>query len=420
MLGDSPVTLPPPKILMAKGFDLTLDSAKAKTQQPLPPAIDAASVQQQWQSQFAELEDPRGRQGVEHPFLSIVMIAILATIGGATGWEDIATYGESHETWLSTLFSLPNGIPHADTYRRLFERLNPEALERCFLGWVNQIVEGSGAQVIPIDGKTIKGSYDRNHQQSALHVVSAWASEHRLLLGQVKVDAKSNEITAIPALLKLLDISGCIITLDAMGTQKEIAREIIGHGADYVLCLKANHPTLWANVTAWFEQAEAVNFAALEHSYDTRVESGHHRREHRQVWAVPVTAMGELHQIEQWAGLNTIVMVKRVRHLRNKVTREVMFYLSSLPWDAALIGRAIRTHWGIENQLHWVLDVTWGEDKSRIRRGHGGENMALLRRLAISVLNQETSKKRSLKQKAKRAAMSPDYMLSVLAAALMA
>jgi predicted transposase YbfD/YdcC len=167
-------------------------------------------------------------------------------------------------------------------------------------------------------------------------------------------------------------------------------------------------------------RAEAVNFAALEHSYDTRVESGHHRREHRQVWAVPVTAMGELHQIEQWAGLNTIVMVKRVRHLRNKVTREVMFYLSSLPWDAALIGRAIRTHWGIENQLHWVLDVTWGEDKSRIRRGHGGENMALLRRLAISVLNQETSKKRSLKQKAKRAAMSPDYMLSVLAAALMA
>jgi hypothetical protein len=170
------------------------------------------------------------------------MIAILATIGGATGWEDIETYGESHETWLSTLFSLPNGIPHADTYRRLFERLNPEALERCFLGWVNQIVEGSGAQVIPIDGKTIKGSYDRNHQQSALHVVSAWASEHRLLLGQVKVDAKSNEITAIPALLKLLDISGCIITLDAMGTQKEIARDIIGHKADYVALLGFYYP----------------------------------------------------------------------------------------------------------------------------------------------------------------------------------
>jgi predicted transposase YbfD/YdcC len=403
---------------MAQGFDCTLKAAKPKAQKPLPPAIDAEAIQQQWQSQFAELEDPRGLQGIEHPFLSIVMIAILAVIGGATGWQDIETYAESHEVWLSTLLSLPNGVPHADTYRRLFERMAPDALERCFLGWVKQVVEGSGAQVIPIDGKTLKGSYDRNHKQSALHVVSAWASEHRLLLGQVKVASKSNEITAIPALLKLLDISGCIITLDAMGTQKEIAREIIGHGADYVLCLKANHPTLWAEVTAWFKQAEATNFAALEHSYDARVESGHHRREHRQVWAVPVAVMGNLHQMEQWAGLKTIVMVKRVRHLWNKITREVMFYLSSLPCDAAVIGRAIRTHWGIENQLHWVLDVTWGEDKSRIRRGHGGENMALLRRLAISILNQETSKKRSLKQKTKRAAMSPDYMLSVLAAGL--
>jgi predicted transposase YbfD/YdcC len=309
-------------------------------------------------------------------------------------------------------------VPHADTYRRLFERMAPEALERCFLGWVKQIVEGSGVQVIPIDGKTIKGSYDRNAKPSALHVVSAWASEHRLLLGQVKVASKSNEITAIPALLKLLDISSCIITLDAMGTQKEIAREIIGHGADYVLCLKANHPTLWVEVTAWFKQAEAANFTGLEHSYDVRVGSGHHRREHRQVWAIPVVVMSDLHQMEQWAGLKTIVIVKRVRHLWNKITRETMVYLTSLPCDAALVGRAIRTHWGIENQLHWVLDVTWGEDKSRIRQGHGGENMALLRRLAISVLNQETSKQRSLKQKAKRASMSPDYMLTVLAAGL--
>jgi predicted transposase YbfD/YdcC len=203
-----------------------------------------------------------------------------------------------------------------------------------------------------------------------------------------------------------------------MGTQKEIAREIVAQGADYVLCLKANHPTLWAEVMAWFKQAEATHFAGLEHSHDQRLESGYHRREHRQVWAVPVASMGCLHQIEQWVGLKTIVMVKRVRHLWNKTTREVMVYLTSLPCDAAVIGRAIRTHWGIENQLHWVLDVTWGEDKSRIRRGHGGENRALLRRLAIGVLNQETSKKRSLKQKAKRASMSPDYMLTVLAAGL--
>ena len=404
---------------MSQGFGSPQGTAKQRRPSPgLPPAIDAEAVQQQWQSHFAELEDPRGSQGVEHPFLSIVMIAILAVIGGASGWDDIETYAESHEIWLSTLFCLPNGVPHADTYRRLFERIAPEALEGCFLRWVQQIVEVSGAQVIPIDGKTIKGSYDRNHKQSALHVVSAWASEHRLLLGQVKVAAKSNEITAIPALLKLLDISGCIITLDAMGTQTAIAQEITARNADYVLCLKANHPTLWAEVKAKFEQAVATGFAGLEHTYHQQVESGHHRRDHRQVWALPVEAMGHLHQIEQWAGLRSLVMVKRVRRLWNKTTQEVSFYLSSLPWDAAKLARAIRTHWGIENQLHWVLDVTWNEDASRIRRGHGAENMALLRRLAISVLNQETSKQRSLKQKAKRAAMSPDYMLTVLAAGL--
>lgn len=403
---------------MTKGFISTPDTSQPKAKYSLSPAIDAASIQQQWQEHFAGLQDHRGRQGVEHPFLSIVMIAILAVIGGASGWEDIETYGESHEAWLSTLLSLPNGVPKADTYRRLFERMNPDALERCFLSWVQQIVETSGTQVIPIDGKTLKGSYDRNAKLSALHGVSAWSSEHRLLLGQVKVACKSNEITAIPALLKLLDISGCIITLDAMGTQKEIDREIIGYKADYVLCLKANHPTLAAESKPGLSRLKAVNFEGIEHSYEQRVESGHHRREHRQVWAVPVAVMGNLHQSDQWEGLNTIVMVKRVRTLWNKTTQQVSFYLTSLPCDAAHIGRAIRTHWGIENQLHWVLDVTWGEDHSRIRRGHGGENIALWRCLAISLLNQETSRKRSLKQKAKRASMSPDYMLTVLAAGL--
>ena len=380
-------------------------------------AVDAEAVQNEWLATFDELSDPRGRKGVEHPFLSIVMIAILATIGGATGWEDIETYGESHEAWLSTFLDLPHGIPHADTYRRVFERIAPSALEQCFQKWVAQIVSTAGAEVIPIDGKTVKGSYDRHRQQSSLHLISAWASEHRILLGQVKVESKTNEIKAIPALLHLLDISGCVITIDAMGTQREIAKQIVAQGADYVLCLKANHPTLWAEVKAWFEAAEAMAFTDIPHSVDKRVESGHHRRETRRVWAVPVSAMGQLHQIGQWAGLQTMVMVKRVRRLWNKTTRETMFYLSSLPGDALRIGRAIRVHWGIENQLHWVLDVTFGEDASRIRTAHAPQNMALLKRLAISVLNQETSKKRSIRQKAKRAAMSPDYMLAVLAAA---
>jgi len=296
--------------------------------------------------------------------------------------------------------------------------MNPAQLQPCFLRWVQSIAEATGAQVIPIDGKTVRGSYDRNQKQSALHLVSAWASENRLLLGQVKVESKTNEITAIPALLELLDITGCIITLDAMGTQTEIARQIVDKQADYVLCLKANHPTLYNDVKTWFEQAQKLNFEGIDYSHDQRVEGNHHRTEKRQVWAVPLRLMGALHQSTQWSGLKTVVMVIRVRHLWHKTTREVMFYLSSLPCDATVIARAIRAHWGIENQLHWVLDVTFGEDACRIRKDNGAENFCLLRRLAINLLNQETSTKRSLRQKTKRAAMNPNYMLEVLTVAL--
>jgi predicted transposase YbfD/YdcC len=402
---------------MSNGFSSPTEQ-RSHRRKGVRAAIAAEQVQQQWLSQFEELEDPRGRQGREHAFLSIVLIAILATIGGATGWEDIELYAESHQTWLSTFLDLKHGIPHADTYRRLFERITPEALQRCFLKWVSQVVEATGAQVIPIDGKSVRGSYERSQKQSALHLVSAWASEHRLMLGQVKVDTKSNEISAIPALLKLLDIRGCIITIDAMGTQTEIAKAIVDQGGDYVLSLKANHPTLYGQVKGWFETAQLNDFAAIEYSYDQRIEAGHHRQENRQVWAIPVTSIPDLYQPSAWAGLQSVVMVVRVRHLWNKTTREVQFYLSSLSCDAVRIGRAIRAHWGIENQLHWVLDVTFGEDASRIRTGHSPENFALMRRMAISWLNQETSTKRSLRQKAKRAAMDSNYMLQVLATAI--
>jgi len=403
---------------MSTGFSAAAAPSPPRKAKRVLPAIDAQQVQQQWLRQFERLADPRGRQGRDHAFLSIVLIAILATIGGAKGWEDIELYGESHQDWLETFLDLRNGVPHADTYRRVFERIDPEALQQCFLGWVNQVVESTGAQVIPIDGKSVKGSYDREKKQSALHLVSAWASEHRLMLAQVKVENKSNEITAIPALLKLLDITGCIITIDAMGTQTAIAQQIVDQQADYVLSLKANHPTLHAQVQAWFEAAHATDFAGIEFSYEQRVESGHHRRENRQIWVVPATAIPGLYQPTAWAGLQSLVMVIRVRHLWNKTTREVQFYLTSLPCDALKIAGAIRTHWGIENQLHWVLDVTFGEDACRIRTGHSPENFSLMRRMAISLLNQETSTKRSLRQKAKRAAMNSNYMLQVLANAL--
>jgi predicted transposase YbfD/YdcC len=371
-----------------------------------------------WHLLHQDLEAPRGTQGVLHPFLSIVTIALLATIGGAQGWEDIEIYGVSHEEWLSSFLKLPFGIPSADTYRRLFERISPLALEKSFNAWLNSLAVDLGAQVIPIDGKTVKGSYDRNGEKSALHLVSAWASENRLFLGQVKVEDNSNEITAIPALLELLDISGCIITIDAMGTQHEIARRIQAQGADYVLALKANHPTLHQQVKQWFENAEASEFQGIEYSYDVRVESGHHRREKRQVTAVALSQMGDLYKHNQWSGLQTLVRVVRTRHFCNKTSHEVMFYLSSLPPDAQQLGKAIRQHWSIENQLHWVLDVTFSEDACRIRTGNAPENIALLKRWSINLLNQETGFRRSTRQKSKRASMDVTYLLKVLTASI--
>lgn len=388
--------------------------ARSSKRPPMAPATDAQEIQSKWLSYFEDLEDPRSARGRLHPFLSIVMIATLATIGGARGWDDIELYAQAHAHWLETFLDLPWGIPRADCYRRVFARIAPDALQRCFQCWVKEVVKATGGQVIPVDGKTLRGSYDRNSKQSALHIVSAWASKHRLMLGQMKVDTKSNEIEAIPALIELLDLTGCIITIDAMGTQTDIATRIIANGADYVLCLKANHPTLHQQVKDLFEQGVATDFEGLESDYEQRIEGGHHRREIREVWVMPVGQLGGLYGQQKWAGLQSVVMVYRKRHLWNKVTEETQFFLTSLPCNAQRIGRAIRLHWGIENQLHWVLDVTFGEDDSRIRRGHGPENFTLLRRLAISALNQETSLKRSIRQKAKLASMKPDYMMKVL------
>ncbi len=398
---------------MSKGFAPVSTTTQRPTL-PTSPAVDAQEIQSKWLSYFEDLDDPRGAKGRPHPFLSVVMIAILATIGGARGWEDIELYAEGHAQWLGTFLALSHGIPHADCYRRVFARIEPDALHRCFRRWVTEIVKETGGQVIPIDGKTMRGSYDRISKQSALHVVSAWASDHRLMLGQMKVDSKSNEIKAIPALLKLLDISGCIITIDAMGTQTDIATQIVTNQADYVLCLKANHPTLYQQVKETFEQAMETNFEGLEFDYDQRVEAGHHRREIRKLWVMPVSQLGGLYQQSQWAGLQSVVMVYRRRYLWNKVTEETQFFLTSLPCDVQRIGRAIRCNWGIENQLHWVLDVTFGEDDSPIRRGHAPENFTLLRRLAISALTLRSSQ-RSVRQKARLAAMNPNYMMKVLA-----
>ena len=398
---------------------LGLNSARSQRQTNSQPRVPSArAVTEQMHSLFSELKDPRVQRTRAHLLVDILIIGILSVIAGGKGWEDMEIYGLSKQDWLKQFLALPNGIPCPDTFRRVFERIDPKAFERCFQRLVQSIVETLGAQVIPIDGKNLKGSYDREQKRSALHLVSAWASEYRLVLGQVKVTDKSNEITAIPALLKLLDLAGCIITIDAMGTQTAIASQIYQAKADYILALKGNHPTLYNQVENWFKQAQSQDFKGIEVSYSEQVEKGHHRIEKRQVWCVPVSQLPPLHNQEDWVGLKCIVMVVRVRHLWNKTTHEVQFYLTSLEGDAHKLGQAIRLHWGIENGLHWTLDVTFKEDDCRVRTGHAPHNLAILRRIALNALNRERSFRRSTRQKSNRAAMDNNYMLTVLAACL--
>jgi predicted transposase YbfD/YdcC len=278
---------------------------------------------------------------------------------------------------------------------------------------VHHLTDELAINLIHIDGKTARGSYDPESSLKALHTVSAWASEHHLVLAQHRVESKSNEITAIPELLNLLDLNGAIITLDAMGTQREIAAQIREQGGHYILALKGNQGTLHQSVKTFFQEAERTQWANLDYSYSSATESGHHRIEHRQVWAVPLSQVPTVPTHQKWSGLATLVMVKRERQLWNKTTYEVSFYITSLGADASLLAQAIRSHWGIENSLHWVLDVTFEEDSSRIRTGHGPENMGLLRRLTLNLLKRDPSKQ-SLKQKRYRAAMDNDFAIQVL------
>lgn len=365
---------------------------------------------------FERIDDPRVERTRLHQLSDILTIAVLSVIAGGNGWEDMELYGISKQSWLSTFLALPNGIPSADTFRRVFERIHHNQFEYCFEQWVKQLVGELGVQVVAIDGKGVNGSYDRESGNKALHLVSAWASEHRLVLAQTKVQDKSNEISAIPALLELLDIQGCIVTLDAMGTQKQIARQIQAAGAEYILALKANHPTMLQQVEHWF--TTAASEARLPEPIQHTTEAAHHRTEIRKLWSLPVTLFPSLHEVDAWTGLATIVVVERTRHLWHQTTHEIQFYLTSLPSDSPRIAPAIRQHWGIENSVHWTLDVTFAEDDCRVRSLHAPHNLALLRRFALNALNRETTGKRSLKQKSKRAAMDDHYMLSVLAAAL--
>ena len=399
---------------MAKGFAIStqLDTKnKSKQFNEIQPI---GEIQEKLFDDLEIVKDPRAKRTQKHSFKDILVIAILAIIAGAKGWEDIENYGNSKYLWLKEFLLLPNGIPSDDTFRRVFERIKPEEFEKLFVKFIQQLNGDMVGEVIPIDGKNLRGSYDREKGIKSLTLVTAWASQHKLILGQVKVENKSNEITAIPTLLNLLDIQGAIITIDAMGTQTKIVQLIREKKADYVLTLKENHPTIYHQVKEQFNLMKNKGFDDQKISHDYRIEKGHHRIEKRHVWAIPITKFNSLHDRDKWLGLQTIVVVERTRHLWNKITHEVQFYLSSLPPDAQKLGKIIRQHWEIENQVHWVLDMNFDEDACRIRSGHSPHNIALIRRLALNMLRQETTLKRSLRQKQKRAAMDNNYMVTIL------
>ena len=395
---------------MAKGFSSTLTSQQKTIGVSNP--TDLLNVS--FLNHFETLTDPRIERSKEHLLIDIVAIAILAVISGADGWGAIELYGKTKYEWLKGFLELPNGIPSHDTFSRVFARIEPKQFQECFLSWVNSITQKLELEVIAIDGKTMKQSYDRNQSQKPLHIVSAWSASHQLVLGQKKVNKKSNEVTAIPALLELLEIEKSIITIDAMGCQKEIAALIIKKKGDYLLALKGNQKLLHKDVKDWFELARKEEFAGREHSYYQQIEGGHHRVEKRQIWTVAVSELPSLHNQSLWTGLKTVVMIVSERRLWNKTTTEVRFYLSSLASNAEKISQAIRSHWGIENSLHWTLDVTFCEDKSRIRKDNSPENFALLRRLAINLLKQEKGFKGSLKMKRYLAGMDNNYLVQIL------
>ena len=365
---------------------------------------------------LSELEDPRCPGKVEHRLIDILVIAVCAVIACAESWEDIALYGRSKLAWLRQFLALPNGIPSHDTFRRVFMRIDPDAFEVHFTAWVRALatpLPPGEPEVVAIDGKTLRRSFDRGRDLAALHVVSAWASEQRLVLGQRRVDGKSNEITAIPELLKVLALENTLVTLDAMGCQKDIAQRILDRQADYLLVLKANHGNDYAAVRSYFEQHCFGRGATAQPVFDAFDES-HGRVVRRRVFASPQAAL--LETLGDWPELHTVLAVEAIRGVNGsgKVEAEIRYFLSSYAGDPQMLAQAIRRHWSIENSLHWVLDVTFREDDSRVRDPTAARNFALLRKMALNLVSQDRTSKASLRAKRKKAAWNDNYMQQLL------
>jgi predicted transposase YbfD/YdcC len=357
---------------------------------------------------FSDLPDPRVEAKCEHRLLDIVMIAICAVIAEAESWEDITLFGESKRTWLEEWLELPNGIPSADTFERVFRKLDAKAFQARFMAWVQAVFAVTEGQVIAIDGKTVRGSRD-SRGKANLHLVSAWASANGISLGQQKVRCKSNEITAIPELLDLLVLKGCIVTIDAMGCQTAIAEQIIRQEGDYVLAVKENQGTLYQHLDTTFAWLDDERNRRAQYDYAETVDQGHGRIETRQCWAVADREA----EAKGWKGCQTIVRIIATREFKGKLERQTRYFISSLPPQASLLLACIRAHWSIENNFHWVLDAVFREDLSQARIGNSAENFALVRRIALNLIKKHSAKG-SLKGKRYRAALDEDFLLEIL------
>lgn len=366
---------------------------------------------------FDELEDPRSTINQKHPLVSVVVIAMMAVLAGAGGPTAIARWANFKSDILVNVLKLPNGIPRKDVFRRVLMLLKPDAFQTCFASWLTslraQAAEATGVDqpVLAVDGKTARRSHDRNHDLGALHSVSVWASEFGLSLGQVACAEKSNEITAIPELLRLVDIKGTIITIDAMGTQKAIAAQIVDSGADYVLALKGNQETLHQQVIDYVDEQSKSDFAEVKARRHITKEKGHGREEIRSYMQMPVP--DKLRELELWKGLQSIGMATLVCVRDGKESTETRYFISSLGVSVKQFAHAVRSHWGIENSCHWCLDMTYREDESRLREPHLRENFAWLNRFTLSLLKQHSGKD-SIAMRRRACGWSDEFLLEVL------
>ncbi len=373
------------------------------------------SVQPTLTAHFAQVPDPRVERTKDHQLLDILVIAICAILCGANDWVGIATFGTSRLAWFRTFLELANGIPSHDTFGRVFARLDPDAFAQAFLNWTQAIRDVLQAEVIAIDGKTLRRSHDKGLGKGAIDMVSAWATANHLVLGQRKTAEKSNEITAIPELLRVLDVAGCIVTIDAMGCQTKIVETIVERGGDYLIAVKANQPRLYDDLQTMFRDAHATQFRGLAHDFHQTVEKDHGRIETRRCWTIAEPSyLKYLNTPQAWTHLRTVVMVEAERQLGASSTRETRYFIASLENNAPLALSAVREHWGIENQVHWVLDIAFREDDSRVRKEHGPENFAILRHIALNLLKQDKTTKLGTQNKRLKAAWDQDYLLALL------